>query len=65
MQNLSKGNSELVEYLKQQGKESWENKKHNVRRQGEKASSKLLIPIGIMFIGILIIVVVPIFGNMM
>lgn len=65
VQNLSKGNRELVDYLKQQSKESWETKKHIVRRQGEKASSKLMLPIGVMFIGILIMIAVPIFGNMM
>lgn len=65
VQNLTKGNRELVEYLKRQSKESWEIKKHLVRRQGEKASSKLMIPIGVMFVGILIMVVVPMLGNLM
>lgn len=63
VQNITKGNKELVEYLKKQTTLSWEEKKHNVRRQGEKASSKLMIPIGIMFIGLLILIVVPIFAN--
>ncbi|MBU3112340.1 type II secretion system F family protein [Clostridium lacusfryxellense] len=63
VQNITKGNKELVTYLKDQTKISWEEKKHNVRRQGEKASSKLLIPISITFIGILIMIVVPIFAN--
>jgi tight adherence protein C len=50
--------------LQDQSKEVWSAKKHSVKRQGEKAASKLLIPIMLMFIGILIMVIVPIFTNM-
>lgn len=64
VQGISKGNSELVAMLQEQSKEVWSLKKQNVRRQGEKASSKLLIPLMIMFVGILIMVIVPIFANM-
>lgn len=64
VQNLSKGNKELVTFLKQTSKESWEEKKHYVMRKGEAASTKLLLPIGMIFAGILIMIVVPIFGNM-
>ena len=64
VQGLVKGNSELVVMLQAQSKEVWSAKKQNVRRQGAKAASKLLIPILIMFIGILIMVLVPIFTNM-
>ncbi|MDR2421585.1 MAG: type II secretion system F family protein [Oscillospiraceae bacterium] len=63
VQGLVKGNSELSQMLKEQSKEVWAAKKQNVRRQGEKAASKLLIPIAIMFIGILIMVIVPIFAS--
>lgn len=64
IQNNSKGNSELVDYLLEQTTICWEEKKQYLRIQGEKASGKLLIPIMIMFVGIIIMVVVPIFGNM-
>lgn len=64
VQGLIKGNSELTFMIQQQSKEVWSLKKQNVRRQGEKAASKLLIPILIMFIGILIMIIVPIFANM-
>ena len=63
-QALTKGNSDLVNMLQQQSKEVWAAKKQSVRRQGEKASSKLMIPIFMMFIGILIMVIIPIFTNM-
>lgn len=61
---LTKGNAELSAMLQTQSKESWGMKKQLVRRAGEKAASKLLIPILIMFIGILIMIMVPMFTNM-
>lgn len=64
VQGMVKGNSELIIMLQEQSKEVWALKKQNVRRQGEKASSKLMIPMMLMFIGILIMVIVPVFANM-
>lgn len=64
IQGLVKGNRELVDMIKQQSKEIWEQKRHRVRQQGEKAASKLMIPMMIMFVGVLIMIVVPIFANL-
>ncbi len=64
VQSMSKGNSELSLMLQEQSKEVWNLKKQILRREGEKASSRLLIPISIMFIGILIMIIVPIFANL-
>lgn len=64
IQGVTKGNSELSIILQEQSKEVWGNRKQNVKRQGEKAASKLLLPMCIMFIGILIMIVVPIFTNL-
>ena len=61
---MVKGNDELVIMLQNQSSEVWNAKKQDVRRQGEKASSKLLIPMLFMFVGILIMVIVPIFSNL-
>lgn len=58
------GNSALAQMLQEQNSEIWMLKKQLVKREGEKASSKLLIPICIMFIGILIMIIVPIFTNL-
>lgn len=63
VQGIVKGNSELTFMLQEQSKEVWAAKKQNVKRQGEKAASKLLIPILIMFVGILIMILIPIFTN--
>ncbi len=64
IQGMTKGSSELTAMLQAQSKEVWQLKKQLVRREGEKAASKLLIPICIMFVGILIMVIVPIFTNL-
>ena len=64
VQGMVKGNQELVEMIKQQSREIWDVKRHHVKQQGEKAASKLLIPICIMFVGVLIMIIVPIFANL-
>ncbi len=61
MQNMQKGNAELSYFLKEMADEMWEEKKHLVKRQGEAANSKLLIPTAMIFIGILIMIMVPVF----
>lgn len=60
-QGIVKGNSEFAVMIRQQSDEVLEIKRHNVRRQGERAGSLLLIPIMVMFIGVIIMIVVPIF----
>lgn len=64
VQGLEKGSKDLAHALKNQNDELWETKKQNVLQQGEVASSKLLIPIMIMFIGVLIMVMGPIMTNL-
>jgi len=61
---LIKGNKELVDMLQAQSAESWQLKKHLATREGEKAASKLLMPMMLMFVGILIMVLIPIFANL-
>lgn len=64
VQGMIKGNSELTVMLQEQSAEVWQLKKQLVRRQAEKAASKLMFPMCIMFVGILIMIIVPIFANM-
>lgn len=64
IQGITKGSGELVMMLQDQSKEVWQMKKQLVRREGEKAANKLLIPICVMFVGILIMIIVPIFTNL-
>ncbi len=63
VQGLEKGNRDLAISLKHQSDELWELKKQRILQQGDLAASKLLIPIMVMFIGILIIVMGPIMTN--
>ncbi len=63
-QNLQKGGSELALNLRYMNEESWEEKKHRAKRLGETAGTKLMVPLMIMFAGILLMVIVPIFSNM-
>lgn len=64
IQGIAQGNSELSASLTQQSKEVWEMKRQFVRRKGELANNKLLIPMCVSFIGILIMIMVPIFSNL-
>lgn len=63
-QNLSKGNRELVEFLKSESAMCWEEKKHLVRRQGEAAANKLMIPLGMILIGIFVMILVPVVSKL-
>lgn len=64
IQGVTKGSGELVLMLQDQNKEIWDAKKQTVKRKGEKAATKLLAPMMIMFIGIMLMIIVPIFGNL-
>ena len=63
IQGLTKGASELSQMLTQQSKEVWMTKQQMMRRKGELANNQLLLPMLIVFIGILIMVIVPIFAG--
>lgn len=63
IQGMIKGNSELVLMLQQQSTEVWNAKRQSVKQLGEAAESKLMLPMCIMFIGVIVMVVIPIFTN--
>ena len=64
IQNMVKGNAELTNFLREMSDEMWNEKKNMVKRQGEAANSKLLIPTIMIFAGILIVIMVPMFTNL-
>lgn len=64
VQNLTKGNKELVNFLKSETVIFWEEKKHLVRRQGEEANNKMMLPLGMMLIGVFIMILVPVVSKM-
>lgn len=57
IQGLEKGNSELANFLISQASELWEHKRQLALQQGEIAAGKLIIPLGLMFGGIIMIIV--------
>lgn len=59
LQNLVKGNAELVSILLLLSGECWEMRKNAAKRMGEEASTKLLLPMMLMLVAILMIVVTP------
>jgi len=59
LQNIRKGNSELVPVLRLLSDECWEMRKNAAKKFGEEASTKLLLPMMLMFIAILLIVGMP------
>lgn len=59
LQNLRKGNSELVAILRLQATECWEMRKHAAKRMGEEAATKILFPMMIMFFAVILIVATP------
>lgn len=59
IQNLKKGNSELVSILRLQSVECWYIRKNTARILGEEAETKLLFPMMLMLLAILIIVIAP------
>lgn len=63
--NLRRGGAEVVPVLREQGNECWEMRKSAAKQLGEEASTKILMPMMIMFIGIIIIVVTPAALSMM
>lgn len=60
VQGLEKGGSDLTYFLKDMSDEMWLEKKNMVKRKGEQANSKLLIPTLIIFAGILLMIMAPI-----
>ena len=64
IQNLNKGNEEVAYFLRELSEEMWEEKKHLAKRKGEAANSKLMLPVGLIFIGILVMIMVPVFTGM-
>ena len=64
VQGLEKGSKDLADALRMQADELWQVKKQNIIRKGELASGKLMMPLMIMFGGILVMVMGPILTNL-
>lgn len=60
-QNLRKGSKGLSELLKMESIQAFEMRKNEAKKRGEETSTKLLIPMFLMFAVVLVIVMIPAF----
>ena len=65
VQNLRKGNENLLELLEREAASVTEERKRNAKVQGEEAGIKLLLPMVMQLIVVLIILMIPAFLNFM
>ncbi len=63
IQAQERDSSNLPHLLTEQSKETWHTRQQYFKRKGEAANSALLLPMIMIFIGIMIMVVVPIFNS--
>ena len=65
VQGIEKGSQELSIFLAKQSSEMWNLKKQVMLQKGEAAASKLLVPIALIFVGILITIISAAMGMML
>lgn len=58
-QNRKTGTKNLARLLEQEMSAAWEQQKHEARRMGEEAGTKLLIPLFLMLLVVMVIIMVP------
>lgn len=58
-QSLRKGSSQVLEQLEREAQEAFTERKRSARVKGEKAATKLLVPMAMMLFVVLIIIMVP------
>lgn len=63
-QAMQKGNAEMAFFIRDLSDDMWQEKKNMVKRKGEAAASKLIIPTALIFVGILVMIIVPAFSGM-
>ncbi len=63
-QNIKRGSTMLIMALEQMGKEAWDMRMYQAKLVGEKASTKLLIPLGISFLVVIVVIMAPLMMSM-
>jgi len=58
-QNLRKGNGELLKALNEESKHAFNERMDNVRKLGEEAGTKLLLPMIMMLLVVMVIIMIP------
>ena len=56
-QSIERGGGELPFFLNNQSKELWDHHRQDMLQKGEKAAGALLMPIALMFLGVMLIVI--------
>lgn len=64
MQNLKRGNSTLLERLREEADKAGEERLMQSRRLGEEAGTKLLVPMVLMLAVVMVMIMVPAFSTM-
>lgn len=64
MQNLKRGNSALLERLREEAEKAGEERLMQNRRLGEEAGTKLLVPMVLMLAVVMVMIMVPAFSTM-
>ncbi len=65
IQSIERGGSDLPSFLSKQSSELWQSKRQRMLQLGEKAATKLLMPILLIFVGVIIIVITAAFAGSM
>lgn len=63
VQNLQKGNSEQIKFLREMSVQMWDTKKKLIMKKLEDAKSLMILPLFMIFIGILIMIIAPMLGS--
>lgn len=63
VQNLQKGNAEQMTFLREMSLQMWDNKKKLVLKKLEDAKSLMVLPLFLIFMGVLIMIIVPMLGS--
>lgn len=63
-QNLKRGNSTLMERLREEAEKSAEERLQQSKKMGEEAGTKLLVPMVLMLVVVMAIIMLPAFSNM-
>lgn len=58
-QNLRKGNSEMLNILQEESKKAFEERMDKVRKIGEEAGTRLLLPMIMMLVIVMVIIMIP------
>ena len=61
--SFSSGNANLAEDLRGLNEECWLEKKHSARRMADKVQTKLFIPTMLLFVGILVVIIIPVMSG--